>query len=908
MKKEVTDVSDKASVCESVSETPDSPSPTRNYDRTSPIEIPTERSDDREHKIKREKDSHRYDDNRRYKPDYQRSERPADKFNKYDNADRNRSRYEQHERSKSRDLHRFDRRERSDSSERGRHAPIDRNRNRYEDRDSRDNSRKKYDHRTDRVIKTERSDRYSPSTQRNSGNIGKNQDNDFHKTAFARLGARPTSTVAKSYDDDEDRFTEDEVAELMARNKKLFGCDSDDEKSVGLKNLTEVRSKLANQMKLAEITRNKDKPSATVTRSEIPVPEMSKISLNAPGKRTGPRFELSSLRECTPPNSVVMDKPSKFSFIKTFNQSNATVESKDEMRIDDDIINKIVAQPIKANNKQTPPLMPDMNLIKKALETANNQQRLALKYNPKARVRPDQNVPETTNQSHHQPEAPQSNNLELVCYNDPRLPRVRDPRVQAQDSFHQAFSPPSTPPCISNYPATIQSSSGYNQNSYPTQNPFSAQPGHQNAYPNTISPQHHLQSQSNLISLTPHMSTFNNNRSSHIHHQASPVSSSDVSPPPGYQHQPPAFPEHNRNSIHNKFRPSLNDNVERKKYEQSRNRRNTVNYVKVKPRENHKTYGEYKRSLQPTVSSSSEKSEKANNESRAAIMSTSHHDKVYRSGNYSTPIPSVATKLPGSNFKIPKKTTNETAKAKSNPPTENVESKDSEDEQSNARVVKDSDDSETEISGNSKTIVSSDNETSDNRDPRMRALALKRSSQSVENVTKDSEKQNNVVTSSTCIMPEKVSTPDNMEFLKHLTNPNNLLALINLVGQLSDDNTFTKVKEVLEKAKETSANVSNEDIVEHMSTTTEREKIGMPKTPRKKSKNELEKLNEDIRTMFISDGVLNATGRRVCALYNNNAADGKESTGAKNAKPKKQTKDDVAIQNKSESLLENIIL
>lgn len=889
----------KKEVSDSVSETPDSPE-ARHYERTSPIEIPTERSDDRERKIKFEKDSHRYDDNRRI---YHRTDRPVDKYShsKYDSADRNRSRYDQHERSKSRDRHRSDRSERSNSSEIGRNIKFDRNRYKHEDRDSRDNSGKRYDHRTDRVSRNDRSDRYSPSSQRDCNKPGKNVEKELHRNPFSRLGERPSTSNVTTPSDDE-RFSESEVVEMMARNKMLYGCDSDDERYSEIKNLTEVRSKLATQMKLAESLKNKEKPSSTVTSNEMP--KSGKISSNIPAKKSSCKFELSSLRECTPtpPNHLAKEESNEFSFMKTFNQSSKPAEkvsaaqdiSKNAISVDDDIINKIVnSQAVKASNKELP-VIKDMNMIKQALETAKSNQRLALKYNPKAKPRVDQGFPETKTQTHHQPEVSQSNNLQLVCYSDPRLPHGRDPRVQTQDlRMQQAFSPPSTPPCISNYPPIIQSTSGYKQNAYPKLNLH-------NGYPSTISPQHHLQSQSNLIAITPLMSTFNN----HSHVQTSPVSSTDMSPQPRYQYQAPPFPEKSRNSsgsIHNKFRPSLNDNVERQKYEQSRARRSSVYYEKQRPRDVPKTYGEYKRSLQSTVSSTSEKLEKAIKGIRPANISTSHHDKVYRSGNYSTPIPSVTTKSTGSTFKIPKKTANDTAKLIH--ATENYDSKDSEDEQSNARVVKDSDDSEHETSG--KTIVSSDNETSDIRDPRIRVQALKRASQSSENKSKDAEKQNNVVTSSTSIVPENVSTPDNMEFLKHLTNPNNLLALINLVGQMSDDSTFTKVKEVLEKANETGANTSNDEHTANLSTSTEQEKIDVPKTFRKK--NELDRLNEDIRTMFISDGVLNATGRRVCALYNNNSSHAsKESTTAKHAKGKKQAKDDVNIQKQSEYLLQII--
>ncbi|XP_037050206.1 uncharacterized protein LOC119084365 isoform X1 [Bradysia coprophila] len=918
----------------SVSETPDSPSPPRHYERTSPIEIPTERSDNRE--IKKERDSHRYEDNRRYRSESRTDhQRPAvDKYgaSRYDGGDRNRSRYDaHHERSKSRDSYRSDRREGSDSSDRYGKNDRDRDRRRYDDRDSRDNSWKKYDQR----VKTERSDRYSPSSQRGSGvRPSTSGENDSHKSAFDRLGARPSSTTTVSRPSNDDGLTDAELAEMRAKTEKSFGCDSDGEEVKELRNLMEVRSKLATQMRLAESIRKKEKPTSTASSEAA----LNKMSLNPVHKKAGSRFEVDSLRESssTPPNSQPKECFRKFSFAKTLAQPKRTTETVTDahmepksspINIDDDIIKKIVAQPMKPQDRIIPPAIQGMNFhdIKQALETAKqnqqNQQRLALKYNPKAKPRSEQNTPEATVQKHqqHQPDPSHPNNLQLVCVNDPRVSRARDPRVQVQqqDLRLQSFSPPSTPPCLPNpnYLPVMQPS-GYKQSSYPTSNMLPAQnhfPSQQNVYHSTISPQHHLQSQSNLISITPHATPFNNHRNPH---RASPVSSSDVSPPPRYQYQQPSYPEPIRNTsgIHNKFRPTLNDNVERQKYEQSRNRRSSDYFERETPQ----TYGEYRRSLNPTVSSTSEKSERGNSETRSATVSTSHHDKVYRSGNYATPIPSVTTQPTGSKFKIPKKSTSNTARP--TPVTVSRDSKDSEDEQWNARLVRDSDDSEYEAVSNAETVVISDCETSDNiRDPRMRAQALRKTSTSSERKTKETaekptetaekqneaaetqketaEKQNNVVTSSTSIVPESVPSGDNMEFLKHLTNPNNLLALINLVGQMSDDATFTKVKEVLEKAKESNATPTpvEENQSANLAASTTKDKVDVPKTPRKKSKNELEKLNEDIRTMFISDGVLNATGRRVCALYNN-AADAKEAAGAKSNRPvKRQAKDDVSI-------------
>lgn len=702
---------------------------------------------------------------------------------------------------------------------------------------------------------------------------------------------------------DDDRFTEDDAAELMSRNKKLFGADSsDDEASREIRKLEVVRSKLATQIKLESMQKGaKPSPSAAT-------------SSTAPLKKSGRKFELNSLRECTPPNSVPKDPSSKFSFLKTLgNQPNKPSGS--PISIDEDIINKIVTQPAAKPtivNADVPSI--DMTIIKQALETADKQ-RLALKYKVKPRSEA-QSHPEPTTQSHHQPADPSSHssNMQLVCFNDPRV--SRDPRVQ-QDMRMQTFSPPPTPPIHPNYPPMLQSTSCYKPPTHPNPS-FTAQ---QRPYPNAIMPpqqqqQHHLQQQSNLIAITPQVSNYSNNQRPTHHRQMSPVSSTDMSS--RYQS---AYPGQSSfvdasGMQKKKFYPTLNDNVERQKYEQARHRRSNDFYDKEPPpRDVPKTYGEYKRSLQSNVSSSTserldrsarpERPDRGHNESRTtAKVSTSHHDNVYRSGNYATPIPSVTTQPAGSKFKIPKKSTLETAN-KLGHTTDISDAKDLDEDQSNSRVVKDLSDSELEISAESSDQI---------RDPRVRAQAQKKAASSSSTVVENKPPapdnkskeaaENNVVTSSTSIIPESVSTPDNMEFFKHLTNPNNLLALINIVGQMSDDSTFAKVKEVLEKAKETNVTPAlHEEVVTELATPTTAipsDKVEVPKTPRKKSKNELEKLNEDIRTMFISDGVLNATGRRVCALYNNTAADNAKEA-AKTTKPvKRQAKDDVSVQKKSE--------
>uniref|UniRef100_W8AMB6 PR domain zinc finger protein 15 n=1 Tax=Ceratitis capitata TaxID=7213 RepID=W8AMB6_CERCA len=128
-------------------------------------------------------------------------------------------------------------------------------------------------------------------------------------------------------------------------------------------------------------------------------------------------------------------------------------------------------------------------------------------------------------------------------------------------------------------------------------------------------------------------------------------------------------------------------------------------------------------------------------------------------------------------------------------------------------------------------------------------------------------------------------------FVQDILNPKKdkaqIFSLLSLI--LSEDN-LKIVKEIVENTVEKNAKQTeetNDETIENESVTsanadtskmnTSDEKsegetlpnviATTPRTGRgKKKKNELDRLNEDIRTMFISQGVLTATGRRMCTL------------------------------------------
>lgn len=129
-------------------------------------------------------------------------------------------------------------------------------------------------------------------------------------------------------------------------------------------------------------------------------------------------------------------------------------------------------------------------------------------------------------------------------------------------------------------------------------------------------------------------------------------------------------------------------------------------------------------------------------------------------------------------------------------------------------------------------------------------------------------------------------------FVQDILNPKKDKAQIfNLLSQILSEDNLKFVKEIVESAADKTASQNeelNEEVVEEENNKSACEEvikvndseeknlnnstaIVCPNKPIKgkgriKKRSELERLNEDIRTMFISQGVLTATGRRMCTL------------------------------------------
>lgn len=104
---------------------------------------------------------------------------------------------------------------------------------------------------------------------------------------------------------------------------------------------------------------------------------------------------------------------------------------------------------------------------------------------------------------------------------------------------------------------------------------------------------------------------------------------------------------------------------------------------------------------------------------------------------------------------------------------------------------------------------------------------------------------------STGSIDNQLTDENTMKTLKNLMNPQNLLTLVGLM-------------EVLQRStKEADTNiVATKKDTDSFSTSTDFELADGPTKMKRKPKNELDRLHEDINNMFIRDGVLNANGRR----------------------------------------------
>ncbi|XP_036339396.1 uncharacterized protein LOC118748808 isoform X2 [Rhagoletis pomonella] len=127
-------------------------------------------------------------------------------------------------------------------------------------------------------------------------------------------------------------------------------------------------------------------------------------------------------------------------------------------------------------------------------------------------------------------------------------------------------------------------------------------------------------------------------------------------------------------------------------------------------------------------------------------------------------------------------------------------------------------------------------------------------------------------------------------FVQDILNPKKDKAQIfSLLSQILSEDNLKFVKEIVEtQAEKNSAQLEEahedeagenesvasacedlqkpEDVLDKKEGESDAINVAKPPKAKRKYKNELDRLNEDIRTMFISQGVLTATGRRMCTL------------------------------------------
>lgn len=195
------------------------------------------------------------------------------------------------------------------------------------------------------------------------------------------------------------------------------------------------------------------------------------------------------------------------------------------------------------------------------------------------------------------------------------------------------------------------------------------------------------------------------------------------------------------------------------------------------------------------------------------------------------------------------------------------------------------------------------------RDPRLNrnrsnpetSKANESSTKTNQNTTKPDKKTDKPVTEPVSVINQDDSIKTMLEgYLMNMFNPSNFGKenLLSMLGKVLDEGKFNQIKKIVNNDDEASKPDENEvnlnassdkpdaaahdldakntedeeDDEEHGVTCQPNPIINTQKVKKAKPKrkNELQKLNEDIRTMFISNGVLTATGRRMCTVIKEN--------------------------------------
>lgn len=325
-----------------------------------------------------------------------------------------------------------------------------------------------------------------------------------------------------------------------------------------------------------------------------------------------------------------------------------------------------------------------------------------------------------------------------------------------------------------------------------------------------------------------------------------------------------ASPSYDSTSINqNKFHQTINDNVERQKYELSKKNKSFNNntqhqsYGATSERPAGMTYGEYKRSLKPVRKASLEKpavpETATSTTSAAAITTKTQITNFDRTGNYKAI----------DKFKIPKlkKTNNITA-----------------------TVVQDS-----EVGGSTDH---EENTSDGTKKPADDVELIEEASDTIwlsddDDVVLESAEPDTATPAVELSNPVTISDSDSIQvskkwldtYLQDFLNPTtgNTQALLSALSRSIEEEKYLQILKIIQSpAVITDAATADNDGADSIDNEMQPipDDIEVPAddelpvervvVAKKKRLNELQKLNEDIRTMFISDGVLTATGRRFC--------------------------------------------
>lgn len=564
--------------------------------------------------------------------------------------------------------------------------------------------------------------------------------------------------------------------------------------------------------------------------------------------------------------------------------------------------------------------------------TSSSTERLAYKYNRK--IRPRDGSSSSDGQDSN---SPYSNNTNPSRISSTIGIVQNDPRLKNRANENTAFNTINTHPLLHSHPVAPpppQMNNPFNKFQHgspmPIRMPCNPMPGLSTVNPNNL---RHIHLQPNQYIQPPYGNPMLHQRNRQdmpgpsnpfreqqiFHNNMPPERRND------FINSPPPF-IHRSESMEQARKPTYKEHRLAKEREMAKNQVTSPESTVTSESNTSPTSTENSES---TVRTQNSEKESANEVESSTTSKTPHFDNAFRTYNWETLDGVNKDKL---SFKIPKLNKKDNSQTSNDADVEIPLSKTPE-KRINKRRVSTSEATSSKKDKTAKEQIETAEKPNEPRKTRKRRKSIVRpaspeevaSTEAIEpdpidNIAVVPERgeaeENNTPTSTSVETPKEDTAKSDqiVDIINTMLNPN-VENMVSFWKKLVDPQKLDRIKAILYEKKveaegnqSTETNETNETVVSSSTTASTTKAVAnttesnAPEKPiieakevvkriYKKKSNELSRLNEDIRTMFISDGVLTATGRRACTLYQNqnpNQSPSPPKTKAKSNKTRSQ--------------------